>query len=146
MSLPGKEIEFSYRAEDLECYPENGMRARVLNVTEDKFHSDDDGQVWVVTVDYTDFDSHNRAFESSNYYDKNGNPGLTARQAGFYKETEDLYLPAPAFHAPDEMWESYFVVLDPMRIRLAGKFKLQGNGRTYIQWLEDQVLMETESA
>ena len=88
---------FGERIEDFEVYPENGMKARI-----EACRRTGDGCVMMV-FDYTEFDRHNAALESANYYDKMGVPCLTARQAGMYSATGD-----PIYFEADEDPGEYF--------------------------------------
>lgn len=83
-ALVGQDIEFIKDVEDLECYPETGMRATVLGYT--AIHDN----LGKLLVSYAKFDQYNAALEAHNYYDKNGEPRLTAREAGCYTETETI--------------------------------------------------------
>lgn len=85
-SLINQVITFNKGAEDLECYPEDGMCARVMRVTPDS-----DGVI-KLDLDYSEFDEVNKAFESSNYYDDLGVACLNARQAGLYKAEDHIYI------------------------------------------------------
>lgn len=125
-------VEFGKRVLDLESYVEPGMRA-VLT----RFRFDSDPDVCVLTVDYTPFDEFNKKFEQPNYYDKHGDPCLTAREAGQYSTTEDLF-----FMANDpldgllQLQESKTVAL---YTEYSGSEACAG-GTSYTQWLEAQVL------
>ena len=96
----GKTVQFTATAEDLECYAENGMKAILTEAVEI------DPDVWKVQLKFDAFDEHNLSRESSNYYDKNGNPCLTAREAGFYNPLDWTYLPEPS------KWDLYLTVID----------------------------------
>lgn len=84
--IAGDVIEFLDEVSDLDAYPEPGMRARVRRIAE-KW-----GDITVVEVDYSEFDEFNASLESSQYYDKMGQPVLTAREAGHYIPTESIYV------------------------------------------------------
>ena len=134
-NLIGQVIQFTKNIEDFEVYAENGMRARIVNVIEDVHHDNDhENQVHKIVVDYTEFDEFNKQFESSNYWDKNGQACLTAREAGFYKEVETLYFGSP------ELWpfEDYFTLLDEKKNNLLTEFKRSGF-TNYVEWLESLV-------
>jgi hypothetical protein len=131
-----KIVTFTKRAEDLEAYPEEGMRARIVSIRGDGIHKDDiEDHIYIVTVDYSEFDEFNKTFESSDYYDKNGSPCLTARQAGFYTVQEDLYFPSPKVVA----FEKYFTITEADRIDLIRQFKESG-AVNYVGWLETRLL------
>lgn len=94
-------IEFKAKAEDLESYPEAGMRARLTG-----YAAGTDGVV-ELRMDYQPFDAHNAALEKANYYDRDGHATLTARQANHYKPQETLYV------MDTDPAEQYFSVLTP---------------------------------
>ena len=121
------QITFMPDCENLESYPEAGMKARVLEVIPD----DDD--IYRVKVDFEPFAEHNKAFESANYFDKNGKPTLTAHQAGYYKPVDVFYL------TPNEGPE-YLTIDDAKGVELFERFSKSGYPGTHIQWLEEQLV------
>ena len=121
------QITFMPGCEGMECYPEAGMKARVLAVVPEAH------DVYRVKVDFEPFAEHNKAFESANYHDKSGNPTLTARQAGYYKPVDDFYL------TPNEGPE-YLTIDDAKSVELFERFNKSGYTGTYIQWLEEQLI------
>lgn len=121
-------VEFTKGIEDSEAYPEPGMRAYAVGFV---LHEHD---VCAVRFDFAPFDEHNKAFEQSNYYDREGKPCLTAREAGQYKPQDDLYL------TPDDDMDTKFTLVPTERLALFveyGKAPVRG---TYVSWLEAQVL------
>ena len=82
----GQVVIFTKSAEDLECYPEEGMKGRVLEMRQEH-----DGEVINVLFDFSEFDEHNMAIESRCYYDKHNQPILTAREAGCYFAQDLIY-------------------------------------------------------
>jgi hypothetical protein len=137
--LFGKVVTFTPKIEDMESYAESGMRARVVSIdTQDTHSSDKHDHVYKIMFDFSEFDEFNRRFESSNYYDKNGSPTLTAREAGYYKEQDKIYFGSP------EIWpfEDYFVLADAAQTELLERFKESGEA-DYVSWLEAQVLAQT---
>lgn len=90
--LKGKVIEFTKKIEDWECYADQYMRARVIgyryNAHNDTVPSE---QVHELFFDYSEFDEHNQKYEQNNYWDKNGNATLTAREAGYYKPQDSIW-------------------------------------------------------
>ncbi len=124
-------VVFSKSIEDAETYPEPGMRARVTGV----LSVDADEDLLKIAVDYGEFDSFNRPFESANYYDKQGNPTLTAREAGYYKPNDTLYL-----SLSEEI--GCFRVVEDARTALYQTYLDGGGSGTYLEWLENQVLSE----
>lgn len=63
-----------------------GMRAVVNRI--DKNNTYDMLDVY---FDYTKYDEYNEQYEERIYHDENGNPCLTAREAGCYSIVENLY-------------------------------------------------------
>ena len=74
--------------DDLESYIEIGMRAEITGGRENG------NDVLMFNLDYSKFSKFNESFEIANYYDANGVPCLTARQAGHYKDQDTLHLMA----------------------------------------------------
>lgn len=131
----GQDIEFNKKVEDLEAYPEKGMRATVLSC--DVSREDED--LIKVTVSYAKFDEYNKQFESSNYYDKDGNPVLNARQAGVYKETETLYTDSADSH-------QWCTLLKPEFADLITEWKKdsQDKGESYNAWATKKLIEARE--
>lgn len=90
--LKGKIVEFTSKIEDWECYADNYMRARVIGY---KFNPHGDTipseQVHEIFFDFSEFDEHNRKYEQNNYWDKDGNATLTAREAGYYHPQDSIW-------------------------------------------------------
>lgn len=116
--------------DDLEGYAEAGMRA---TLRPDHLQASEDMAVF--QVDYAPFDEYNQAFESANYYDKQQKPCLTARQAGFYKPQETLYLTAS-----QPIGTILNVIEDGPTLALYEAWKAQNGGDTYVAFLEKRVL------
>lgn len=117
-------VEFGPQIEDLECYPEPGMRAHI--VTAERI--DDD--VFTVLVSYADFEDLNRGLETANYWDANGSPTLTAREAGKYRQEERLPLPGFGDLAP------FLTVADDALMRRLAAYRASG-AKSYFAWLEE---------
>ena len=134
-NLIGKLVTFTSKIEDLEGYPEGGMRARIVAV-ENKYTSRADlhEHIHNLTFDFSEFDEFNKRFESSNYFDKNHNPTLTAREAGFYKDKEELFFGSP------KLWpfEDYFADMSENSRKLSEEFKASGE-TDYVAWLEEKL-------
>ena len=79
-------VTFNAQIEQCEAYAEAGMKARIIGGRQNET------DVLVFDLDYSEFDVHNQALERATYYDKAQVPCLTAREAGFYKPVEDVYL------------------------------------------------------
>lgn len=128
----GKEVdvEFVKGVEDLECYPEPGMRATIM---EARLKHDD---VLELRVSYLKYDDFNIRFESSNYYDGDHQPVLTAREAGYYSLKESLYVMADddvskimTLLNHNELFESWFN--GPKEV-------------SYVTWLENLVQQQRD--
>jgi hypothetical protein len=135
--LVGKFVEFAAQIEDMEAYPEPGMRAQIVSVNADTSFSDPKEHIYTIVFDYTEFDDYNKNFESANYYDPRGVACLTARQADLYRLRETIYFGCPD-HWP---FENYFTVLNAHQLVLIERFKKSGQ-KNYLSWLEDQILIE----
>lgn len=122
-------VEFVQGVEDLECYPEMGMRATLVSIVEDRGDSD----VLLLRVNYETYDEFNKPFESHNYFDRAGQPVLTAREAGFYHVEETIYM-----MATDKM-DKYFRILDNGSNALYTAYRLAAPGISYTLWLENLV-------
>lgn len=121
-------VTFKAPVLDKEGYLETGMRGRLVAVS----HEHDD--MFKLHVDLSEFDDFNRQFESANYYDKDGVPRLTAREAGFHKAPKDeLYV-----GNGEEV--DFCEVEEPNRLVLYETYRKASANTTYVQWLEDRVL------
>lgn len=131
-------VVFTKRIEDLENYPELGMRGKLLRI-----QSDRDG-VLLVYFDYGAWRDHNVERESTNYYDKNGVACLTATSAGLYKaqdcvfvmETDDpnkymSILEETAVKAPYKLTEADIEVLDNYNASYVVELLLSGEQAPY---------------
>jgi hypothetical protein len=121
-------IEFGPNVETLEAYPDAKMRATLVGV-----HVKHD-DVAVLGVDYSAFDEHNKALEQSNYYDKGGQPTLTAREAGQYTPQEELYV-----MADDDLEAGILSLIPTSTLALYKEFQSSGQA-SYVSWLEQQLL------
>jgi hypothetical protein len=115
------------KIEDLENYAEPGMRARIIGST---LQHDD---VVKLKLDFTDFDEYNKQFESANYFDRTGNPVLTAREAGLYTKVMDCYV-----MAYEEM-EAFMTVTESASLALMNEYKASEFKGAYAEWLELRV-------
>lgn len=122
-------VTFKDGISEKESYAEAGMRARIVGLSA----PDRDG-VLKLFFDFAEFDVHNTAFESANYYDKNQKPVLTARQAGFYKPQDHMYFDL------DEQLSELMVLEDPAATALFDAYKAEGSTLSYVAWLEHKVL------
>ncbi len=126
-------VTFTKRVEDQESYLEGGMRGRLIAVmrNEEEYIS--------LAVDLTEFDDFNRQYEKANYYDKSGVARLTAREAGFYKPVESVYV-GPA----DEV--DVLQIEDAASLKLYERYQADSDGKSYVQWLEQKLVVLERTA
>lgn len=122
-------VTFTAPILDKEGYLEAGMRGRLVAVSNE--HDD----MFKLHVDLSEFDDFNRQFESANYYDKDGVPRLTARESGFYKAPKD------EIYVDNNEDVDFCVVEEPNRLALYELYRKAGDNLTYVQWLEDRILV-----
>lgn len=120
-------IELGAGVVELEAYAEPKMRAHLVAV---ELQRDD---IAVLKVDYSAFEDFNKTFEQANYYDAQGNPTLTAREAGQYEPKEDLYV-----MASDDLESKILAILPSVSLALIDEFKGSGHAN-YVRWLEEQL-------
>lgn len=131
----GKEIdvEFAKRISDAETYAEPGMRATVVSITPDV------DNVLKLKVNYQKFETFNEAFESHNYWgvvSKGQDPSAaeyTARETGWYKVEEQIYLMA------DDEVEDFMTIISFESFDLYDEWRSSNTDQTYVSWLESQV-------
>jgi hypothetical protein len=111
--LIGKCVRFNKKAEDLESYVELNVCGRITDIFLNHYSDDPNEQVFMVIVDFSEFDEMNRQFESRNYYDSDGNPTKNAREAGYYEVVDHLWV-GPNFN---EMVE---VIAEPVTETIVG--------------------------
>jgi len=122
-------IEFEDGIEELENYPESGMRAHLMDVS---IRHDD---VAVLKVNYAAFDAHNQALETANYWAPgDGGATLTAREAGHYTVDDEHYV-----SASDDL-KSLLSLISNEKTQLINEFLSSGKDN-YVQWLEEQLLV-----
>jgi hypothetical protein len=120
-------IELGAGVLELEAYAEPKMRAHLVAVD---LQRDD---IAVLKVDYSAFEDFNKVFEQANYYDGQGNPTLTAREAGQYEPQEDLYV-----MASDDLESQILTILPSVSLALIDEFKASEH-TSYVRWLEEQL-------
>lgn len=107
------------------CYPNPGIR---FDVESGKITEPDVGQM---LVSYSNFDEFNKAFESHDY----GKNNLTAREAGYYKLRESIYVD------PEEDISEYLEIVGDERKRLLLRYAALPEPKpSYVGWLESLVL------
>jgi hypothetical protein len=132
-ALVGKDVEFLKDIEEYEWYAEAGIRATVTGV--DVQDDDPADPLMRIHVSFAKFDDHNKSLESSNYFDRNGNACLNARQAGMYAVVDSCYLGRDAMECVK--------ALDDSTAKLIGIFeadKKVSPDLTYIGWLEEMAM------
>lgn len=126
------DVEFVKGIEDLEGYPETGMRATIIGVPAPG--ADD---VMKIRVSFKKYDEFNKAFEARNYWgalSKDQDPSssnYTARETGWYKVEEDIYV-----MAEDDV-EKYMTILD--RNETFETWNASLKQVSYVAWLENRV-------
>jgi len=119
-------VRFTSKIEEQEAYAEAGMHARLVSATLDAQMN-----LVVYVFDYSEFDALNQALESHDYFDKDGKPTLTAREAGHYSSRETCYC------YPEE--ETPFELVDPAHQKFAQEFAQSGS-TNYMEWLEQALI------
>lgn len=91
-NIKGKVVTFDRDIVNWECYADQYMKARVVGY---RYNTGNDTEpseiVHDIIFDFSEFDEHNQKYEQSNYWDKNGQATLTAREAGYYHPQESIY-------------------------------------------------------
>lgn len=119
------DVECREKCEDLESYPEAGMRLTVTGA-----HEDRDGVI-NLEVSYAKYEEVNQTFESHNYYDKNSVACLNARQAGHYKVNDTLYV------MNTDNPNDYFIPLEDSANRwIRAYLRNRHTDETYVAYLE----------
>lgn len=121
-------VEFNEGIEGLEGYAEKGMRATITG-----FDVMDNGETLRFYVDYSAFEDFNLAFETANYYGRDQQPTLTARQAGHYKPTEHFYA------NPKDSADTFFTPAEQTH-ELMTEWRNAGSNTSYVQFLEARVM------
>jgi len=117
-------IRFTKDIAEHEAYAEPGMCARIVGLVMGT------GMGTRIDVDFSEYEKHNEGFETTNYFDKDMRPVLTARQAGLYKQ-QDRYWGGEALS------DTFPAVLLAQGFHT--EYKDSGSPKTYAEWLEDQV-------
>lgn len=119
-------VEFVAGIDSKESFAEKGMRARAFGVR------DEDTEVVRIMFDYAEFEGLNLPMQSTNYYDKKGEPRLTAVEAGFYKPQEHMYIDR------DESLEQLFVLVTDSQSVLFAQYReaTADSPMSYVAWLE----------
>jgi hypothetical protein len=128
------ELQCRKKIEDLESYPNEHIRLTTVSAS---INQDD---VVHLEVDYSKYEDYNSTVEQRNYYDKDHVPRLTAREAGFYRVQDTLYLMAD--DNPNDYFEGVAVESQQLIKRFLAE---KEDGETYGQWLERK-LWEAEAS
>ena len=129
--LVGKVVRFKKDIEDCEGYAEAGMVARFASFSVD---SEGDDESYRIVFDFSEFADRNKPFETAGYFDSNGRPVLTAREAGFYEDQETYYI---GYRQIGDCFE----LIDPRIDELYKDFnQSRKDGQSYVEWLENQLL------
>ena len=122
-------VEFKKLIDNLEGYAESGMRSWITNVALQN-------NIIIVSFSYVAYEKHNQPYESSNWFNKYGNPILTARQANMYNVVENYY-----FELADNPNDYFTHINTNTQSKLQDKFNAtRFPEETYVAWLERQVI------
>jgi len=120
-------VEFLKSPWDESC-AEKGMRGNIIRV-----YSDSDCHI--VEFDLSKHEEHNKAFEVRDYYDSDGIPRLTAREAGCYTQIDSVYISKGTF---DEELNEIVTFIDENPVyRMYLKDRV--SGQSYVHFLENLV-------
>jgi hypothetical protein len=119
------EVECRKKVEDLEDYADAGMRLTIAGARESY-----DGVV-ILGVSYEKYDEFNKAFEKCNYFDKEGQPRLNAREAGYYKAKDTMYV-----MSTDDPNEYFLSLEDSANKWIQEYFVRRHKDETYVAFLE----------
>lgn len=122
-------VTFTPKIEQLEGYPEGGMKAAILSAG-----AEADGVVWL-RVDYAPYREHNLPLEKSNYWDGSGRASLTCTEAGYYEPVENLYFMGDN-RVSDYMIEGTNELFTEFMTDQGAGYT---TASTYVEWLEEQV-------
>ena len=120
-------VQFKKKIEDQESCLDPNMKGRVVGYNDE---SEEGYTCLVFEIDLSEFEEYNEQFQVRNYYDKNGIPCLTAKEAGFYRNMETFYL------SGDESDTDYVEISE--KSRLYDQYLTEREpGQTYISYLEN---------
>ena len=84
LSLKNAVVTFTDELDKVETDFNKGMRCRVVG-------SDVDDEIPFFIVDATEYRDHNMSVASSDYYDRDGKPTLTAFEKGMYRDIDSIF-------------------------------------------------------
>lgn len=121
----GKIITVRFNNDEIEDYTflNKGMIAKLYKIEE----MDESFKCY---FDISEFDNHNLPLQSSNYYDKNNNPTLTAFEKGLWKDKETFYI--------DENFEAFFSIIEENT--LFDDYIKSNENIGYVKWLENIII------
>lgn len=115
--------------EEFETYLEPGMKLSIINSTHEVGCGAD--EVIRLELSYHKYDEHNKAFESKNYYGRDGVPNKTARETGNYNVIDSLFVMA------DFDPNKYFSMIKDTSAKLYAAYLNEKVGdETYVAYLE----------
>lgn len=117
------EFQESWKGLDIDFYAEPGMRARIVRAEALA------AELLRVTFDFSEFEAHNRSYESADWYGRDGKL-TTAREAGYYAPIDTACLPA---RIKDEIAPLSSVAAETMK-----RWQASGTKLPYIAWLEHE--------
>lgn len=123
-------VEFTSKIEEFDGYFDSGMRAKIVGAS-----LDDNGVTVRINFDFEQFTVLNDSVEKHTYYDKNGNPVLSAKEAGCYpKDYKETFW----FEVDDEV-DEYFTFFKSY-INVYDKYMTERkDGQSYTQWMEETI-------
>jgi hypothetical protein len=135
-------VEFNKKIVNYETCLDANMKGKIISCIDTGDDFKDNGKVYKLRIDLSEFDGYNDQFFSANYYDKAGVPCLNCKQAGRYPKDhiEDLYLES-INGQPFEVFKG-----KELSIHYREYLKNSPDNMNYIQWLEaarDQLLVIT---
>lgn len=130
LALSQPVIEFTKLIEvEMDGFATEGMRAKIVSVRHASF-----AEIMQVTVSYVGFEEYNKPFEDHTYYDTNGKPTLTAREANLYGDEEEFFIDE------NSTWTDYFSIVNTASNNLLNEYSASGSKLTYIAWLEQNLV------
>ncbi len=129
--IVGRCVVLKDRIVNCRSYARPGMRARVRKV-----RLSSEGGNRIVTLDFGEFDTHNRALETSDWQDRQRVICLTAREAGEYQEVEDYVI------VGDEDLSCFMEPIDagPAQALLRAFLATGRQQSDYTSWLEERLV------
>ncbi len=128
----GRDIEFLPAINTYDGYLEVGMRATVVEISKHDV-TDPEDPVFTLKLDLGPHDDRNVVFElDRSFYDKNGTPCLSAREAGMYKLADNMYVGNNVFELFKLVDDSDTLLMEMYQSHVSG-----GKDISYVEWLEN---------